>query len=259
MAWDLGDVIPLSITITNASGILENATSVTLSIDQPDGTALSVGIITPASTGIYNYDYVPAQYGRHNVRWLATGTNAGAFTDSFYVEPSNDASFISLEEFKQHVVMVGNANDEKLRGFITAACQIIADRTGLIVPTIITEDLNTNVFGYVSLGKFPIISVTTVETLPGLTTIPALDPVSNPIGWIMDITTGILNVGRSGLFRVTYLAGRQVIPENYILAAKELTAHLWRTSQANLTNTTNRPIIGIEPETISNTTYALRS
>src|ERR1044071_2342834 len=72
MAWDLGDVIPLSITITNASGILENATSVTLSIDQPDGTALSVGIITPASTGIYNYDYVPAQYGRHNVRWLAT-------------------------------------------------------------------------------------------------------------------------------------------------------------------------------------------
>jgi hypothetical protein len=258
MGWDFGDPVPLSINITDSNGIPANATLVTLAIDLPDGTVLSVGTINPASTGIYNYDFSPAQYGRHNARWLATGTNAGAFTDSFYVEPANDASFISLDEFKNHLGIVGTENDEKLRGFIVAACQVIADRTGQIVPLVVSEDRCTNGYGYLSLNKFPILSISTVLTLPGLVSIPQMNPITNPhYGWLLDFDTGILNVGSSGEFRISYVAGRHLIPENYILAAKELTAHLWRSSQQNTSNTVGRPVFNEGTSTISNTTYAL--
>ncbi|MBX6358141.1 MAG: hypothetical protein IRZ05_20120, partial [Micromonosporaceae bacterium] len=75
MAWDLGDVVPLSVTVTSASGQPEDATAVHLTITLPDGSTVTQGPIASTSPGVYDYDYATMQAGVHRVRWVATGNN----------------------------------------------------------------------------------------------------------------------------------------------------------------------------------------
>ncbi len=64
MIYDLGDVVPLGITITDANGLVANASSVTCTIYLPDNTTVT-GTVVNADTGLYNCDFVPSQSGRH--------------------------------------------------------------------------------------------------------------------------------------------------------------------------------------------------
>jgi hypothetical protein len=68
---------------------------------------------------------------------------------------------------------------------------------------------------------------------------------------------GIIDIGNVGYFRISYIAGRQLIPDNYILAAKELTGHLWRSSQHNASTSTGRPALGSDQTVTGQTSYAL--
>ena len=48
MAYDLGDPVPLAISIKDSAGVAANATLVTLTVTAPDGTATSA-TITPTA------------------------------------------------------------------------------------------------------------------------------------------------------------------------------------------------------------------
>jgi hypothetical protein len=96
---DLGDVVPLTVQIRDANGVLANATAVTLTITLPDGTTISPAPANP-SVGLYQVDYVTVMEGRHIVRWVATGNNASAYTDSFDVRPVNPPLILSLSAAK---------------------------------------------------------------------------------------------------------------------------------------------------------------
>lgn len=254
MPVDLGDAIPLSIVIYDAGGNPANATSVTLTITLPDGTAFNAGVVLPTSTGQYSYNYPTEQVGRHVIQWLATGANASAFSDSVYVQPVDGGEFISLQQFKKFIKKTGNVDDETLRTFVRGACGVIADRVGQVSPsTFVQEDIPT--MGYIVLDKRPVIEVRKVESFPGLELIAKADPVTGAAGWTLDTDTGILHLGDRRSYRVTYRSGMAVIPPNYILAALELTAHLWRSSQQNAAG--GRPSIAIEETVISGTSYAL--
>lgn len=237
--YDLGDVVPLSVTITDTAGTPANAGSVSVTITLPDGTASTISGVSPTTIGQYDHDYQTTQAGRHGVRWVATGANASVFEDVFEVAPADPGAFVSLADVKAHINKTGTDDDEELRGFITAACRMIEDRVGHVTPVTAVEDrtgCNTLV-----LAERPVISITSVAVLPGLTAVPQANPASSVAGWVLDGPAGILKHSGSsfGSVRITYRAGRTPIPGNIRLAALELASHLWRSSQLN--NSSGRP------------------
>lgn len=252
MSWDLGEKVPLSITITDAGGTPANAGNVALTITLPDGTAQLVDPVTPTSTGVYDYDYPAAQAGLHNAYWLATGANACSFSDAFDVVPANVRAFISLADTKRHLKNSNAADDEKIRGFIDAACSMIEDRMGPIAPVTLTFDG----CGRTVILERPVISVISVVQLPGGATVPAADAVAGTDGWTLDAGAGLLTLSRSyGRVRATIRAGRMPLSGNFRLAGLELTAHLWRTSQHNTSG--GRPSLGVDETVVPGVSYAL--
>lgn len=248
MSIDLGDLVPLSVKVYDANGILANAGSVSLSVTLPDGTTNSVGVISPTTTGVYQYDYPTVQYGRHSVRWLATGLNSSAFTDVFYVEPTDSVTYISLQQFKTHIKKDSTGDDESLRSFIAAACRVITDRTRQIVPANFTEIYRPSRC-VIHLDRYPVVSVTSVVNTSTAVPITGFT-LTRPESGILT-----LPMWRNQEVTVVYRAGMLSIPENYILAALELTRHLWIMSQQNMG--ANRPSLGLDPSYLAGTSYAL--
>ncbi|HUR74451.1 MAG TPA: hypothetical protein VMZ00_09245 [Sporichthya sp.] len=252
MSWDLGDVVPLSITVTDAAGLPANAGQVDLTITLPDGATNQVGPIAATSTGLYDHDFATTQAGLHIVRWVATGVNASAYADMFDVQPAADGSFVSLADVKNHLKTTATVDDEKLRGFRDAACQMIKDRMGHVAPVTLTLDG----CGRTIVLERPVVSVTSVVQLPGGDAVPQADPLGGVAGWTLDGGAGLLKLSRSfGQVRVVYRPGRSPLPGNFRLAGLELTAHLWRTSQHNTSG--GRPSLGIDETVVPGVSYAL--
>lgn len=255
MSFDLGDVVPLSVTVTDPAGQPANAGAVSLIITLPDGTTTTVAPVSSTSTGVYDYDYATVQAGRHHVRWVATGANASAFTDSFDVQPADDGDFISLVDAKAHLKKSAPADDEKLRQFVSAACQMITDRMGQVSPLTVVADRRLHRCRIV-LPARPVISIVSVQQLPGLAAIAQADAGTGTGGWTLESAEGVLSVtGWSGRIRVTYRAGRTPLPADFRLAALELVSHLWRTSQLNAGG--GRPAVGVDETIVPGVSYAL--
>ncbi|WP_433445651.1 hypothetical protein [Nonomuraea sp. CA-141351] len=243
MSFDLGDPVPLSVTITNAAGAPENAGNVALTITLPDGTAHSQASV-PGTDGAYGYIYETVQAGLHRVRWVATGVNACAFTDVIDVEPADGAPFISLADTKHFLKKdpARTEDDEALRWFIGAACQTIEDRMGYVSPHTAVANVSAR-RGVIVLPDRPVISVVSVVRLPGGEVVPAADPLAGTDGYELKHDEGVLLVPAwCGAARVTTRVGRTPLPQNFRLAGLELTGHLWQGSQHN--NAGGRPRVG---------------
>ena len=226
MSYELGDLVPVSITITDSTGNPANAGSVTLTVTLPDGTT-DVRTNVAGTIGVYEVDYQSVQAGRHGVRWVATGSNASAFTDAFTVDPSDGGDFISLADARKFL-QKSTADDASIAGMVSTACQMIRDRMGPVSPETFTHYVRTQHCGrLLVLDADPVIAVTSF-TVNGVT----VDPSTYRVG----LGSGIITrVGHwpTGDAIITYRAGRTPLPANYRLAALELTAHLWRTTQLN--------------------------
>lgn len=130
--YDLGDVVALSVNVKDSTGTLANATAVACTITLPDATT-STPSVTNSSTGVYTISYTPTVVGRHTVRWVATGTNASAYTDAFTVQDSALLSLISLSEFKSHLNSTSTTNDEELRECLDTATSAAENLTGRVL------------------------------------------------------------------------------------------------------------------------------
>ncbi|PZG53130.1 hypothetical protein C1I98_06120 [Spongiactinospora gelatinilytica] len=252
MSYDLGDVVPLRVTITDADGNPANASAVTLTITLPDGTVTTVGPVAPTETGVYDHDYPTVQAGLHVVHWAATGANGSAYDDVFDVQPAA-VTFVSLSDAREHLKKTGLADDDaKLRRFVSAACRMITDRMGHVAPVTLSMEGS----GCTVILERPVIAVTSVVKLSGGDVVPAADPAAGTTGWALDRAAGVLTLTRSrGQVRVTYRAGRSPIPANFRLAALELTGHLWRTSQLN--GGGGRPSLSADEQVVPGVSYAL--
>lgn len=255
MPVDLGDIYPLSINIYDANGNLADAGNVNLVITLPDGTVNNVGTIISTTTGVYDYDYATVQVGKHNVRWLATGSNAAAHASNFYVNPTDTGEFISLTHFKNYIRKTKNDDDDLIRTFIAGSCAVINDRCGQIAPMGFVEDAQASSTGYVRLLHWPVISITSVQSVPGLATLAQYSAVTGSPGWNLSHPYLPLYVGGVGIYRITYRAGLMVIPQNYILGALELTKHLWQSSQSNPGG--GRPPVGTDEMVVNGVSYAM--
>lgn len=216
MAYDLGDTVPLGIDVLDADGDPTAALTAVLTVDQPDGTAVTPTVTNP-SVGRYEVDYVPAQAGRHGVRWVSTGP-AAAFSDAFDVRPGAPRYLISLADAKRHLNITSSAHDEELRGHIEAATATIEQYLHEVVVrrTAVQKVGLRRRASQVALDHYPVVSLTSVESLDGATTWDVADLDVDDVG-ILTVQAGS---ALSGTVVVTYVAGRSVIPPNYARAAE---------------------------------------
>lgn len=239
MPHDLGDTIRLSAECRDASGTLTNATAVTLTVTLPDGTTSGHAPVNPpAVTGQYSHDYVTVQAGRHGVRWTFT-TPSAAYTDSFDVRDSDPPLILSLADAKSHLNISSTSHDDELRGWLESVTHLVEQYTGICVRQTVTEthDIQPSGMRALALLRTPVLSLTSAAAvLTGGTTYTVADlDVDGSTGLVRRLDGGRLY----GPLRVTYTAGRTVIPANITAAARIILQHLWRTQQGP-----GRPIMG---------------
>lgn len=229
MSYDLGDVARLAVQITDSTGTLANASSVSLTITLPDGT--TSGSLTPTntSTGVYQYDYTPASVGRYAVRWVATGTNAGAFADVFDVADPALLPVVSLSELKAALKITSSSSDDLLREILDEATDLAERRVGRALrrKTVVESHAGG---GFILLRQPPALSVTSV--VENGTTLDATD-------YFVRESSGVLYRGTAlaqsyfpdGTVVVTYVAGYADPPSAVKRGVKAIAKWMYQSEQ----------------------------
>ena len=263
MTYDLGDVVPLGITITDSTGANANASAVTCTIYLPDGTTTS-GSVTNPSTGLYNCDFSPSQVGRHAVKWVATGTNASAYSDDFLVRDFTELGIVSLNDAKIHlnIPTSDTSQDEELRSFIDSASDLAESYVGQVLGRrTFTSELYDGGQEFIRIRNPKAISITSV-TENGET-------VSSS-NYVLDYTgQRLYRIGSGTLYAtnsygywtagmnnvsITYVAGYVSPPMAAKQGVLEILRHLWQTQRGAI-NVMSRTQSG--DELYSTPTYSL--
>ena len=263
MNYDLGDVVPLGITITDATGTAANASAVTCTIYLPDGTT-STGTVTNPTTGLYNCDFQPSQTGRHAIKWVATGTNASAYSDDFVVRDFNELGIVGLSEAKEYlnIPATDTTMDEELRSFIDAASDLAEGYVGQVLGRrTYTNELYDGGTEFIRIRNPKAISITSV-TENGAT-------VSSS-NYVLDYTgQRLYRIGSGTLYAtnsygywtagmnnvsITYVAGYVNPPMSAKQGVLVIIKHLWETQRGAM-NVMGRVLGG--DELYSTPTYSL--
>lgn len=229
MPYDIGDSVPLGITVRDSEGVATNATSVTLTITLPDDSIVTPGVLNPPNvTGQYEVDYVPTMAGRHSLSWI-TSNPTTAYTDIFDVRPTVPRYIVSLSDMKKFLNITSTTEDELIRGFLESATEVIEGQTKqIVVPQTFTESCFPS--WQIVLYKTPVISISSVQQVGfGVNqTLTAGD-------FSIDTTSGIVQRTDRGWIggevTVTYKAGYSIVPSNYAQAAKLIVQHLYESQR----------------------------
>lgn len=242
---DLGDVVPLGVFVfddTVVPPVLGDATSVVLTVTKPDGTTSTPTVSHPA-TGTYTADFTTTVAGRHTARWVATGTNACVYAESFDVWPADPRYAISLDEARDALNWDSSdaSHDEELRLFIAAATLVVEDVVGPIVGSqSFIEQHSPNGEKLVLNHPRPLVFSSVVEYAAGspTTLTQATTPnvaTANQFTANGQVLTRRTAGGGCKDFAdevwVTYTAGMAAVPSNVVMGMRELIQHNYQTSQ----------------------------
>lgn len=162
--------------------------------------------------------------------------------------------WVTLPEVKAHLGKKTPDDDDELDGFISAACAMVEDIIGHVDPVTVTGEVlraapvptqrpypeggMLHTWDWVAtLAENPVLSVESVLFTPGDGTSSAVAAQNVAagvvVGWRRVGQVMYLPVGTSryGAYSVTYTAGLDPVPGNVRMAALELAAHLWKTTQ----------------------------
>lgn len=251
MSYDLGAPVPLTILITDANGDPADATAVALTVIRPDNTTVTPTPVHSA-LGTYYYDYVSTQFGRHVVKWEATGTNAGVFTDVFHVRDPADLPIVGIGQVRDYLnFQVGDSSQDQQLQFFSDVATDLCERHRPIRRRTFTEKLSGG--GPVVLTQSPVISIGSV-TEDGTVLSGSDYFVDNRSGLLYKGTTTApysFNPGVNNV-EVTYVAGYTDIPALAQAAVLEQTRHLYMTQRGS------RPSFnGGSPDPLPGSAYVL--
>ncbi|WP_435251701.1 hypothetical protein [Streptomyces tendae] len=254
MAYDLGAVARLAVTVTDADGAPANSGTMVLTIGLPDDSTVVVDPVTPAATGSYVHDYTTTQAGRHTVRWLGTGANPTAYTDVFDVRDAAPVALVSLKRAKGQLNIDEDdtSDDDELRGMITGGSLAVERHLGRIVARrSFTERRTPDRQGRVLLSHVPVLALTTVQTPDGATAWDVNDLQFDPDSGLV---TAVAGPALRGDVDFTYPAGLRIVPEDYQLATLIIIQHLWETQRGRM-----GPVMGggDEPTYVTGKGFAL--
>ncbi len=234
---DLGGIYPAALNVSDQNGNPTNATTITLTITQPDGTTVTPVPLNPV-TGQYTYSYQTVQAGRHLVRWVTTVPSTG-YTDVFDVAEAQPPAILSLAQAKTQLQIdpANTEDDVELREYLNAVTAAIENyKNEVIVRRTIVESHTFSLFTWnfasprLRLWEIPVIQLVSVISN---------DPGTSSFSWdvvnalSVDTSTGIITVLNgppiSGDVTCTYIAGYVIVPYNYLLGAKIALQHIWET------------------------------
>ena len=219
---DLGD----QVTLSWAYG---SATTAALTVTLPDGST-----VTPSVTGTTSFTatYTPTLPGRHIAAWVGTGSNPGAFVDTFEVVASAESPLVSMDEIRAYLGIAQSGTDERLRFMALSATEMCERYTGRTWRRAVATETYSGGKPVIILRRTPVLSISTVVE-SGAT-------LSNTTDWILS-TGGVLTRGTTTLrsrwllgtenVSVTYIAGPSDgrVPAPIRHGVLEMTRHLWDT------------------------------
>lgn len=237
-SYDLGDLVPLGVSVTDSAGTAANADAVTVTVTLPDGTTSAPSVTNP-TTGSYNADYQPTIAGRYTVRWVATGTNASAFSDEFTVRDLTHLPVVSYSDALAHLnIPSTSVDEEELRRYIDAAQDLAETYVGAILGRqVFTSETYDGGQSVITLRNPRAITVQSVYENGVL--VPST-------GYYLDYTGQRLYRTTSGVFTgtaqsywipgvqvisVSYTAGFIVTPPSVQQGVLEILRHLWSTQR----------------------------
>lgn len=230
---DLGDVYQVAVDIRDASDVLTNPSTATLTITLPDGTTETPTVtLPPTATGQLRVDYTTVQAGRHIYRMVTTGPTT-VYVGVFDVRPAAPELIVSLKDAKKqlNIPLDKTSDDEEIRSMIEGITGPIEDYVGAV-----PRRTETQVFDggrcAVLLAHIPLISVTSV--VDSGTTLTAGDYEVNLTSGVLTRVAGIALLpflpGVQSV-TVTYVAGRAIVPANVRLATLITLQHMWETQR----------------------------
>lgn len=237
MAFDLGDTVPLTFTVTDPSGAPVAAASAALTVTLPDGSSVAPAV-SAVGTGVYRVDFVTSVAGRHLVRWVST-TPAQAYVDQFDVRSGSPGYIVSLADAKRHLKSLTTAVDEdELRGIVEATGEVVEILAGRVVVRRTVVEWRT-VFGReFALSSPPVVSLTSIVDVDGVRSWVASAYQVDAASGVVYAPLGVPPV--SGRVQATYVAGMPVVPARYSRAALVIIKHLWDTQRASSSSRSGR-------------------
>lgn len=228
--YDLGDQVPISVTVRDASNALVNPVAATVTIIRPDDTVVPGTTVTmpPAVTGKPLYIHTADMVGRHTWR-MTTITPAGSQSGVFTVRTGNPRWILSLEEARAQLNVTGTTGDTELEEYLQVTTDIVENIIGPVVNLPVVEEIHDG-GGVILLNRTPVVSVVSVSNWADSTITYA------NTDYLLNKESGVLRrLGGSafaGPVAVSYVAGRSnQTPEAAITAAKVIVQHLFRSQQ----------------------------
>lgn len=238
MTISTGTTVKITTEIRNDAGALVDPSNLTLTIMLPDLTqeVVELADLIKDAVGEYRYDYATEIPGPHIARWVSVGPSTSD-EQPFHVEAvGTQAGIISLAAarnwLKKKKILADD--DDKLTDMILAATDMIEDRMGAVMPQDVSDFTDLSGRAVFVTEKRPVVKILAI-TMQNGTVIPPTDFGTQVYGWALTSPEGVVQLSRrvSGLVQVQYQIGRVPVPYRFRTAAKELVAHLWRTTQMN--------------------------
>lgn len=148
-------------------------------------------------------------------------------------------SALSLDDAKLHLNITAADNDVELQGFIDAAEGVVAARCGPLQPETVTRRVWSDGRAIV-LPVVPVVSLTSITLANGTTsdlTALYVDDYSGVVSWNSAWSSWF----SPGYYDLVYVAGRLTVPDDLLMAVKEMVRHLWRTQRGGTTRPGSTP------------------
>lgn len=129
--------------------------------------------------------------------------------------------WVTPAELRRHLRINSQDTDDQLLMVIGAAQDAVEGIIGPVLRREVTQDVEPR-WDTIVLRVLPVLSITDITSS------------DTSIGYKADTVTGLVT-GLSGYspVRVTYVAGREVVPDAVRLATLIIAAHLWETQREN--------------------------
>ena len=230
-----GQPVTLTAEIRDGSQALVDAGTIKLVVHKPDGTALP-DYTTPAHDGLGLYSQViPAtdttQWGYYPRSWITTGTGAGVSPPGgFTIIDPFEISIVTLDEARAQLGYTSGetSDDDELRRFIAGITPVVESyKHQVIAAKTVTQDLTLCGESEFWLSSTPVVSLTSLVSLDGLTTYDLTGIKARPTGQVKVVS----GVAPTGDVVATYKAGYLTVPENYTMGALTALQWLWETQR----------------------------